>query len=82
MQRQRKFNARLTPAEVAQFCGLRRPSRALLSAAIVRLGLSARACHGVLKLARTCADLAGEPEIRSNDVAEAVQLRALDKLNS
>jgi magnesium chelatase family protein len=82
MQRQRKFNARLTPAEVTQFCGLRRPSRALLSAAIVRLGLSARACHGVLKLARTCADLAGEPEIRSNDVAEAVQLRALDKLNS
>ena len=42
------------------------------------LGLSARACHRVLKLARTCADLAGEPEIRRIDVAEAVQLRALD----
>jgi magnesium chelatase family protein len=82
MQRQRKLNARLTPSEVTRFCGLGRPSRALLSTAIARLGLSARACNHVLKLARTCADLAGEPEIRSNDVAEAVQLRALDKLNS
>jgi magnesium chelatase family protein len=82
MERQRKFNARLTPSEVTQFCGLGRPSRVLLSTAIARLGLSARACNHVLKLARTCADLAGEPEIRSNDVAEAVQLRALDKLGS
>jgi magnesium chelatase family protein len=81
MQRQGKFNARLTPSEVNRFCGLQRDSRLLLGTAISRLGLSARACHRVLKLARTCADLAGEPEIRRNDVAEAVQLRALDKLS-
>jgi magnesium chelatase family protein len=80
MQRQAKLNARLTPPEVAHFCGLAPDSRALLGTAISRLGLSARACHGVLKLARTCADLAGAPEIRRTDVAEAVQLRALDKL--
>lgn len=81
MQRQGKFNARLTPPEVTRFCGLQRESRLLLGTAISRLGLSARACHRVLKLARTCADLAGEPEIRRTDVAEAVQLRALDKLS-
>jgi magnesium chelatase family protein len=80
MQRQGKVNARLTPSEVTRFCGLKRDSRVLLGTAISRLGLSARACHRVLKLARTCADLAGEPEIRRIDVAEAVQLRALDKL--
>jgi predicted ATPase with chaperone activity len=34
----------------------------------------------VLKLARTCADLAEQPEIRRIDVAEAVQLRVLDKI--
>jgi len=79
MQRQGKLNARLTPPEVGRFCGLQRESRVLLGTAISRLGLSARACHRVLKLARTCADLAGEPEIRRIDVAEAVQLRALDK---
>jgi magnesium chelatase family protein len=79
-QRQGKFNARLTPAEVTRFCSLRRESRILLGTAISRMGLSARACHRVLKLARTCADLAGEREIRRADVAEAVQLRALDNV--
>jgi magnesium chelatase family protein len=80
MQRQGKLNARLAPSEVTRLCGLERESRVLLATAIARLGLSARACHRVLKLARTCADLAGEPKIRKIDVAEAVQLRALDKL--
>jgi magnesium chelatase family protein len=80
MQRQGKLNARLTPAEVTRFCGLQRESRVLLGTAMSRLGLSARACHRVLKLARTCADLASAPQIRRIDVAEAVQLRALDKL--
>ena len=80
MQRQGKLNARLTPTEVSQLCRLGRESRVLLSTAIARLGLSARACHRVQKLARTCADLAGEEEIRRIDVAEAIQLRALDKL--
>ncbi|HWX27332.1 MAG TPA: YifB family Mg chelatase-like AAA ATPase [Steroidobacteraceae bacterium] len=80
LQRQAKLNARLTPSEVTALCGLSRDSRILLGTAISRLGLSARACHRVLKLARTCADLAGEPQIRRTDVAEAVQLRALDKL--
>ena len=80
LERQGKFNARLTAAEVARYCGLPRDSRILLGTAISRLGLSARACHRVLKLARTCADLAGVPQIRRIDVAEAVQLRALDKL--
>jgi magnesium chelatase family protein len=80
MQRQGKLNSRLTPSEVTKFCALQRESRVLLGTAISRLGLSARACHRVQKLARTCADLAGEPTIRRTDVAEAVQLRALDKL--
>jgi magnesium chelatase family protein len=79
MQRQGKVNALLTPAEVTRMCGLQRESRILLSTAISRLGLSARACHRVLKVARTCADLAGAPHIRRTDVAEAVQMRALDK---
>ena len=79
LRRQHALNGRLTPGEVARHCGLDKDSRALLGTAISRLGLSARACHRVLKLARTCADLAGEAEIRKTDVAEAVQLRALEK---
>ena len=51
----------------------------LLSMAIMRLGLSPRAYHRVLKVARTCADLADSPQIRLLDVAEAVKLRVLDR---
>jgi magnesium chelatase family protein len=79
LQRQGKLNSRLTPVEVARICAVAREPRALLATAIARLGLSARAYHRVLKVARTCADLGGAPEIRTLDVAEAVKLRALDQ---
>ncbi|MGO9948458.1 MAG: YifB family Mg chelatase-like AAA ATPase [Steroidobacteraceae bacterium] len=81
LRRQEKLNSRLTPSEVARFCRLAADSRALLATAIARLGLSARAYHRVLRLARTCADLAAAPDIRIIDVAEAVNLRALDRPN-
>jgi magnesium chelatase family protein len=80
IRRQGRLNARLTPTEVARICRLAREPRALLGAAVARLGFSARACHRVMKVARTCADVAGEREIRTRDVAEAIQLRALDKI--
>jgi magnesium chelatase family protein len=79
LKRQGKLNARLTPGEVARHCELSRDSRALLGIAIARLGLSARAYHRVLKVARTCADLRGDADIRVMDTAEAVKLRALDR---
>ena len=79
LRRQGKFNARLTPLEVAEICPVAKEPRMLLSAAILRLGLSARAYHRVLKVARTCADLNSAPDIRTIDVAEAVKLRALDR---
>lgn len=79
LQRQGKLNAWLPPAEVACFCELAKEPRALLATAIARLGLSARAYHRVLKVARTCADLGNAAEIRTVDVAEAVKLRALDR---
>ena len=80
MQRQGKLNAWLLPAEVTRICKLERESRALLSTAISRLGLSARGFHRVLRVARTCADLAGSADIRRSDLSEAVTLRALDRL--
>ncbi|HMH87099.1 MAG TPA: YifB family Mg chelatase-like AAA ATPase, partial [Steroidobacteraceae bacterium] len=62
LKRQGKLNARLMPAEVARYCALAGDSRALLSTAIASLGLSARAYHRVLKVARTCADLRGDAD--------------------
>ena len=77
--RQGVLNARLDPEQIGGVCGLDRESRALLATAVDRLGLSARAYHRVLKLARTCADLAAAPQIRRSDVSEAVGLRVLDR---
>jgi magnesium chelatase family protein len=77
--RQGKLNARLSPDEVTRFCELANKPKALLATAIAHLGLSARAYHRVLKVARTCADLGNATDIRLIDVAEAVKLRVLDR---
>jgi len=77
--RQGKLNARLSAEETRQLCPLDARSRGILRAAIQRLGLSARAHDRVLRVARTCADLAAESDIAAEHVAEAVCLRALDR---
>jgi magnesium chelatase family protein len=48
---------------------------ALLRQAMRQLSLTARSYHRVLKLSRTIADLAGAEDIRTADVAEALQYR-------
>jgi magnesium chelatase family protein len=74
IDRQGKLNSWLTPSEVNVHCRPDRDSRALIATAAARLGLSARAYHRMLKVARTCADLASETGMRREDVAEALRL--------
>ena len=72
-------NASLTAAEIFRECPVRPAGQALLDVAFERLGLSARALHRILKVARTIADLAASDRIESAHLAEAIQYRSLDR---
>ncbi|MEP6591864.1 MAG: ATP-binding protein, partial [Gemmatimonadota bacterium] len=72
-------NAHMGPRELARLVRIDAATEAVLKGAIERLGLSARAYHRVLKLARTLADLEGTAEITPQQVGEAIQYRVLDR---
>jgi magnesium chelatase family protein len=78
-QRAGKCNARMTSGELDLHCRLSDAQRRLLAAAIDRLGLSGRALHRILKVARTIADLAGLESIGDEQLAEAIAYRSLDR---
>jgi len=68
-------NADMPVAEVRQICQLDEAGQILIIVAMTQLQLSARAYYRILKLARTIADLAGEKNILSIHLAEALQVR-------
>jgi magnesium chelatase family protein len=72
-------NAQMGPRLIKKFCGISDQSDAFLRTAIERLGLSARAYHRILKVARTIADLEESNIIDSPHITEAVQYRSLDR---
>ncbi|WP_319419348.1 YifB family Mg chelatase-like AAA ATPase [Pleurocapsa sp. FMAR1] len=73
-------NAEMRSLHLRDFCNLDDASRNLLEAAIRKLGLSARAMDRVLKVSRTIADLAGDRNLQSNHLAEAIQYRTIDRM--
>jgi magnesium chelatase family protein len=72
-------NAQMGPAAIRAHCRIDRAGEVLLQGAIRRLGLSARAYHRVLRLARTIADLDRQDRIAVHHLAEAVQYRSWDR---
>jgi magnesium chelatase family protein len=72
-------NAHMSARDLRRHCRLSDPVESLLRMAVGRLGLSARAYHRVLKIARTIADLAGAEELATVHVSEAIQYRSLDR---
>jgi magnesium chelatase family protein len=74
-----RLNARLKGAALRRVCPIDGTGRKLLSDAVEKLGLSARAHDRILRVARTIADLEGAERIALTHLAEAVQYRALDR---
>lgn len=72
-------NARMGPKELKEFCALEETTKELLKNAMADYNLSARAYDRILKVARTIADLAASPDITSDHISEAIQLRSLDR---
>jgi len=68
-------NADMGPRQLQEHAPLDAAGEGLMKIAVTRLHLSARSYHRVLKLARTIADLAGEPAVAASHVAEALQYR-------
>ncbi|MCC6596367.1 MAG: YifB family Mg chelatase-like AAA ATPase [Rhodanobacteraceae bacterium] len=70
-------NARLGNRLVERDCALDAAGQALLDRALERLGLSARAYHRLLRVARTIADLAQARDIGHAHLAEAIQYQRM-----
>ena len=68
-------NSEMSSKQVQEWCALNYESQALLHSAVDQLHLSARAYYRILKIARTIADLAGEINIQTPHIAEALQYR-------
>ncbi len=79
MKRQGCLNSKLEVKQVDEFCQLDESSQQLIDTAMKRLGLSARAYHRILKLARSIADLEGLEAIQQANLGEAIQLRSWDR---
>ncbi len=81
-QRARKANHLLGSKEVERDCPLEPEPRQLLGQAITKLGLSARAYHRILRVARTIADLTGGGTITVAHLSEAISYRRMDRTPS
>ena len=68
-------NSRMLPGHIESFCQLTENAEKAFSLAVEKLGVSGRACHGILKVARTIADLDGKDLLDTCHILEAIQHR-------
>lgn len=70
-----RCNAEMSAKDISRFVPLSDSNKQLLNQSAEKLGLSPRAYHRVIKLARTIADLDNKLQIESNHILEALQYR-------
>ncbi|PUB90683.1 MAG: hypothetical protein DBP01_06265 [gamma proteobacterium symbiont of Ctena orbiculata] len=79
LQRQGRTNQALQGLDIVKFARPNKEGNALLHRAIEKLGLSMRAYHRILKVARTIADLETSPKVETAHISEAIGYRRLDR---
>ena len=70
-----KPNSQLTSKDIEKICEIDEQDKSLLTKATRRLGLSGRAIHRILKVARTIADLSNSEKIITQHLSEAISYR-------
>ncbi len=70
------FNAELTAAALEQYCILGEKEQAFAKNVFETKQLTARACHRMIRVARTIADLEGSQKIQISHLCEAVRYRS------
>ena len=73
------FNSELKAGQIEKYCILEKAAEELLEDAFRRLRLSARSYHGIIRTARTIADLDGAVKIGVPHISEAICFRSADK---
>jgi magnesium chelatase family protein len=77
MNSQVRRNAGMPPPFIDKYCAPDDRAKAALRTAVEKLGLSGRAYHGILRVARSIADLEGKTAIGAEHILEAVQHRRM-----
>lgn len=72
------FNCQLTPRTIKKYCKLDPKAQSLLEQAFIKMNLTARAYHRILKVARTIADLDLSEKITTKHISEAICYRSID----
>ena len=80
LNRQGKANAHLGTNELKSYCQLSHDDNEFLELAVEKLGLSTRAHHKILKIARTLADMSDCENILHEHLTEALSYRAMDRI--
>ncbi|MCG7966154.1 MAG: YifB family Mg chelatase-like AAA ATPase [Candidatus Thiodiazotropha taylori] len=78
-ERQGKTNQALAGSEIETHIRIDKPGQKLLQKAVDQLGLSMRAYHRIIKVARTIADLEASSAIHTQHLSEAIGYRRLDR---
>lgn len=71
------YNSQIPPGRISKYIQMDEAAQNIFSKAVRRFSLSTRACHSVLKIARTIADMSGYTgmQLKKEHILDAVQMR-------